>query len=152
MSVQYTYGGRRNHTSGDPLMDHGPNPFVIDMNKATIHNENYRTALWTGKYSQLTLMSIPVGQDVGLEVHVDHDQILRVESGQGLAKMGPSEDNLNFSQPVYVDSVIFVPAGSWHNIINTGTTPLKLNTIYAPVEHEFGTVHPTKEDAEKEEY
>ena len=130
------------------FFDHGPRPFVVDINKATVHNDTYRTALWTGKNLQLTVMSIPVGGDIGLEIHHDHDQFLRVEAGQGLAQMGDTKEHLYFSQPVFDDSAIFIPAGTWHNVMNTGNTPLKLYSIYAPPEHPFGTVHLTKEIAE----
>ena len=124
--------------------DFGPNPFVVDIYKATLHNDNFRTAFWTGKYLQLTLMSIEVGDDIGLEIHEDHDQFLRIESGQGLALMGDGKDNLYLQQPVFDDYAVFIPAGTWHNMINTGSTPLKLYSIYAPPEHPWGTVHKTK--------
>ena len=133
------------------LTDHGPKPFVVDINKATVSNDTYRTAMWTGKNLQLTVMSIPVGQDIGLEVHHDHDQFLRVESGQGLAQMGDQKDHLYFNQPVYDDSAIFIPAGTWHNVINTGNQPLKLYSIYAPPQHPAGTIHQTREIAEAAE-
>lgn len=132
-------------------VDHGPKPFVVDINKATIHNDNYRTTLWTGKNLQLTVMSIPPGQDIGLEIHHDHDQFLRVEGGQGLAQMGDTKEHLSFRQPVFDDSAIFIPAGTWHNVTNTGNNPLKLYSIYAPPEHPFGTIHQTKEIAEASE-
>jgi len=129
--------------------DFGPTPFVVDINKATIYNDNFRTALWTGTHLQLTLMSIPVGGDIGLEVHPNVDQFLRIESGQGLTQMGEKKDHLSLQQPVYGDFAIFIPAGTWHNVINTGNTPLKLYSIYAPPNHPWGTIHQTKEVAEK---
>ena len=133
------------------FFDHGGRPFVIDINKATVHNDMYRTALWTGKNLQLTVMSIPVGGEIGLEIHHDHDQFLRIEAGQGLAQMGDTREHLYFNQPVFDDSAIFIPAGTWHNVTNTGTTALKLYSIYAPPEHQFGTVHATKEIADAAE-
>jgi len=132
-------------------MDHGQRPFVVDINKATLSNETYRTALWTGKNLQLTLMTIPVGGEIGLEIHHDHDQFLRIEEGQGLAQMGDQKDHLYFSQPAYDDSAIFIPAGTWHNVLNTGNKPLKLYSIYAPPEHPHGTIHQTREMAEAAE-
>ena len=129
------------------LTDHGQKPFVVDINKMTLGNNTYRTAVWTGKNLQLTVMSIPVGADIGLEIHHDHDQFLRIEEGQGLAQMGDAKDHLYFNQPVFDDSAIFIPAGTWHNVLNTGNRPLKLYSIYAPPEHLFGTVHQTKEMA-----
>ncbi|RPF53887.1 cupin domain-containing protein [Aquisalibacillus elongatus] len=127
--------------------DFGSNPFVVDIEKATTQNESFRRALWTGEHLQVTLMSIGVGEDIGLEIHPDVDQFLRIEEGQGLTLMGDQEDNLTFRQPVYDDDAIMIPAGKWHNLINTGNRPLKLYSIYAPPEHPFGTVHQTKADA-----
>ena len=132
------------------LMDYGPNPFSINFQAATLQNENFRTALWTGTYFQLTLMSLNPGEDIGLERHPDVDQYLRIEQGQGLVMMGPNKENMPFKKMVSVNDIIIIPAGTWHNLINTGNVPLKLNSIYAPVQHPFGTVHKTKEDAKKE--
>lgn len=133
------------------LKDYGPKPFVVNINEATLQNNNYRTALWTGKHLQVTLMSINPGDDIGLEVHPDTDQFLRVEGGQGLVKMGPSKENLNFQEKVSNDFAIMVPAGTWHNVVNTGNRPLKLYSIYAPPHHPFGTVQHTKAIAHMEE-
>lgn len=129
------------------LTDYGQKPFVVNINEASKHNNAFRTALWTGKYLQVTLMSINVGEDIGLEIHSDVDQFLRLEQGQGIVRMGNSPDNLNFERRVFDDSAIMIPAGTWHNLINTGNTPLKLYSIYAPPNHPFGTVHVTKEEA-----
>lgn len=131
--------------------DFGPSPFVVDIAKATLNNETYRTALWTGNHLQLTVMSIPVGEDIGLEVHHNVDQFLRIEGGQGLVQMGNSKENLYLQQPVFDDFAIFVPAGTWHNVVNTGNKPLKLYTIYAPPNHPHGTIHQTKAIAEAAE-
>ncbi len=131
------------------LRDYGPEPFVINIEEATKENTNFRTALWTGDHLQLTLMSINVGDDIGLEMHPDVDQFIRIEQGQGLVMMGDSKCNLNFQKRVYDDYAIIIPAGKWHNLINTGCVPLKLYSIYAPPEHPFGTIHETKEDAEE---
>ncbi|MCC5910593.1 MAG: cupin domain-containing protein [Clostridiaceae bacterium] len=131
------------------LKDYGPKPYVVNIEEATKQNDYYRIALWTGEYLQLTLMSINVGDDIGLEVHDDHDQFIRIEEGQGIVKMGDRKDKLHFQAKVYDDYAIFIPAGKWHNLINTGCTPLKLYSIYAPPEHPRGTVHKTKEDAEE---
>ena len=117
--------------------------------EATNQNYNFRLALWTGTYLQLTLMSINAREDIGLEMHPDVDQFIRIEEGQGLVLMGDYPDRLTFQQMVFDDDVIFLPAGKWHNLINTGCTPIKLYSIYAPPNHPFGTVHKTKEDAEE---
>lgn len=132
------------------LRDYGPEPFVINIDKATKRNDTFRTALWTGNHLQLTLMSIPVGGEIGVEMHPDTDQFLRIEQGQGLSMMGPSKDNLNFQRNVSKDYAIFVPAGIWHNVVNKGGVPLKLYSIYAPPKHPRGTVHVTKADAAAE--
>ena len=129
------------------LRDYGPNPFVININAATKQNNTFRTALWTGTHLQVTLMSINPGEDIGLEIHPDEDQFLRVEQGQGIVQMGSSQGNLNFVRRLADDSAILIPAGTWHNITNTGNIPLRLYSIYAPPHHPRGTVHVTKADA-----
>lgn len=136
---RYPYKGHR---------DHGPNPFVTNIHEAVVRNNNFRTALWTGEYLQLTLMCIDVRGDIGLEMHPDVDQFLRLEQGQGLVMMGDSKDNLCYRQNVRQDYVIFIPAGTWHNLVNTGNIPIKLYSIYAPPNHPHGTIHLTKEDEE----
>lgn len=131
--------------------DHGKMPFVINIDEAAKHNKTYRTAIWTGNHLQVTLMSIDVGDDIGLEIHPNTDQFLRIEEGQGLVQMGKSKDHLDFKRHVSDDFAIMIPAATWHNVTNTGTTPLKLYSIYAPPHHPFGTVHRTKADAEAAE-
>ncbi len=132
-----------------PIKDYGPNPFVVNINQVTKQNTTYRTALWTGNHLQVTLMCINVGDDIGLEVHPNLDQFIRIEQGQGMVLMGDRKDWLDYRQRVYDDFAIMVPAGKWHNVINTGNRPLKLYAIYAPPEHRRGTVHITKEDAQE---
>ncbi|WP_308633860.1 cupin domain-containing protein [Paenibacillus silvisoli] len=126
------------------LTDYGLRPLVVNINQAAKQNDNYRTALWTGKHFQVTLMSINVGDDIGLEVHPTTDQFIRIEQGQGLVQMGDDKDNLNFQAMANEDYAIIIPAGKWHNITNTGNVPLKVYVIYAPPHHPFGTVHETK--------
>ncbi len=133
------------------LKDYGPKPFVTNIEETTLENNNYRLALWTGKNLQTTLMKINVGEDIGLEIHPDNDQFLRIEQGQGIVKMGNSKDNLDFQRKVSDNFAIFVPAGTWHNVINTGRVPLKLYAIYAPPHHPHGTIHQTKAIAEMHE-
>lgn len=130
--------------------DYGPEPFITDIDKATGQNKNYRTALWTGQHLQLTLMSIPVGGEIGLEAHSDTDQFLRIESGNGMAMMGSDKNRLNYQRSVGEGYAVFVPAGTWHNIINTGNCPLKIYTIYAPPHHPHGTIQATKAVADAE--
>jgi len=133
------------------IMDNGPDPSVFDLETATISNDNYRRVVWTGKYLQMTLMSIPVGASIGLETHPETDQFLRLDAGTGHVVMGPSEDDLPFQEDVSDGWATMVPAGTWHNVINTGDEPMRLYTVYAPVHHAPGRVQPTAEDAEREE-
>lgn len=142
------YENHHNHSHNpNELHDVGKQPFVIDIENATEDNQAFRTTLWTGDYLQVTLMSIDVGDDIGLELHSDVDQFLRIEEGKGLVQMGKTKDNLDFRRYVESDYAVFVPAGMWHNLTNTGNKPLKLYSIYAPPEHPHGTVHRTKAEA-----
>lgn len=133
------------------MSDHGPDPYVTDIEAATLGNDSYRRTLWTGANLQVTVMAIPPGHDVGLEVHHDHDQFLRIEAGTARVQMGPAEDDLVLDETVGEDFAVLVPAGSWHNLTNTGDEPLRLYSLYAPPEHPHGTVHATKEDADAAE-
>jgi mannose-6-phosphate isomerase-like protein (cupin superfamily)/predicted heme/steroid binding protein len=133
------------------LKDYGPEPFVVNINEATKQNDTYRTALWTGSHLQVTLMSLKVGEDIGLEIHPNLDQFIRIEQGEGIVKMGDRKDRLDFQERVYDDFAFVIPAGKWHNLINTGNEPLKLYSIYAPPQHPRGTVHVTKSDAQAAE-
>ena len=90
------------------LTDHGPQPYVLDIEEATLGNDNFRATLWTGKNLQLTVMTIQPGDDIGLEVHDDHDQFLRIEQGTGTVRMGPSKDDLSFEATVSDDDVVLV--------------------------------------------
>lgn len=126
------------------LRDYGSRPFVVNIDQAAKQNNTYRTALWTGKHFQVTLMSINVGDDIGLEVHPTTDQFIRIEEGQGLVQMGDCKDKLDFRAMAYDGYAIMIPAGKWHNVTNTGNKPLKIYVIYAPPEHPYGTVQETK--------
>ena len=125
--------------------------WVADIERATLDNENFRTVLWTGEHSQLTVMRIAAGEDIGLEVHPDHDQFIRIEEGKGRAELGPSEDEVAETHDVEADWAIVVPAGTWHNVVNTGDGDLKLYSLYSPSEHPPNTVHRTKAEAEAAE-
>jgi mannose-6-phosphate isomerase-like protein (cupin superfamily) len=131
------------------MKDYGPEPFTVNIEEITLENKNFRRVIWTGDYMQLTLMSINPGEDIGLELHPETDQFIRIEEGQGIVKMGDSEDKLDYQEDVFEDYAFVIPAGKWHNIINTGTKTIKLYSIYAPPQHPKGTVHKTKEDAEE---
>ncbi len=118
---------------------------VINIEKETLYNENFRKVLYTANYSQLVVMSIEPGYDIGMEVH-GLDQFIRIEQGKGKAVLNGQEYDIED------DFAIVIPAGTEHNIINTGDVPLKLYTIYSPPEHKDGTIHRTKADAEEEHF
>jgi mannose-6-phosphate isomerase-like protein (cupin superfamily) len=133
------------------IKDNGPHPNAFDIETATRENGTYRTVAWTGRHLQVTLMSIPPGQSIGLEVHPGTDQFLRLDAGRGRCVMGPAKDDLTFQQDVEDGWSIQVPAGTWHDVENTGDEPLRLYAIYAPVHHASGIVQKTAEDAEQDE-
>ena len=133
------------------VKDNGPEPKVFDLETETTANANYRTVAWSGKYLQVTLMSIPVGESIGLEAHPETDRFLRLDAGKGRVVMGPAEDNLNVEHEVGDGWAIMVPAGTWHDVTNIGDEPLRLYTVYAPVHHAAGIVQPTAADAERDE-
>jgi mannose-6-phosphate isomerase-like protein (cupin superfamily) len=126
------------------IADTGPQPQSFDMERATQANPDYRSVAWSGRYLQVTLMSIPVGGDIGLEAHPETDQFLRLEAGTGRVRMGPSADQLTFECDVSDGWCVLVPAGTWHNIANTGNSPMQLYTIYAPAHHKPGKVQGTQ--------
>jgi mannose-6-phosphate isomerase-like protein (cupin superfamily) len=121
--------------------------FISNIERETLENTNFRKVLYTASYMQLVVMSIPAGEDIGEEVH-GQDQFIRVESGEGKAVLDGVE------HAIKDDTATVIPAGTKHNIINTGESDLKLYSLYAMPHHEDGTVHATKADAEKdhEEY
>ena len=133
------------------VTDNGPQPNAFDIETETRDNSAYRMVAWTGKYLQVTLMSIPPGQSIGLEAHPETDQFLRLDAGQGRCVMGPAEDDLSFSQDVSDGWSIQVPAGTWHDVINTGDDDMRLYAVYAPTHHAKGLVQETFEDAEQDE-
>ncbi len=115
--------------------------YVANIEKITLENENFRKVLYTDKNSQLVLMSLIAGEEIGVEVH-DVDQFLRVEKGTGTAILNDVPHDITDG------SVIVVPAGTKHNVINTGSGTMKLYTIYMPPHHRDGVVHKTKAEGE----
>jgi mannose-6-phosphate isomerase-like protein (cupin superfamily) len=106
---------------------------------------DFRRVLWTGRHTQLVIMTLPVSGEIGDEVHEDTDQILTFVSGTGEARVGPD------ARKVTSGDLVVVPAGTRHNVVNTGPLPLVLYTVYGPPEHAEGAVHATKEEAEEAE-
>ncbi len=115
--------------------------FHSNIEKETLENQNFRKVLYTAKNSQLVLMSLKPNEEIGLETHRENDQFFRFESGRGMVIIDGNEH-------IVSDGIaIVIPAGSKHNVINMGTTDLKMYTIYSPAHHQDGTVHKTKADA-----
>jgi mannose-6-phosphate isomerase-like protein (cupin superfamily) len=120
--------------------------FTADIEKLTTENTDYRRVLYTGRYLQLVLMSLKPGEEVGEEVHEDHDQFFRVEEGEGQVVIDGA------TTPIRDDDAIIVPAGARHNVINTGSSDLKFYTLYGPPEHRDGVLQPTKADEYEEHW
>ncbi|MBE0426985.1 MAG: cupin domain-containing protein [Nitrospirae bacterium] len=115
--------------------------YVVDIEKATKENKNFRKVLYTAKNSQLVVMSLKPGEEIGEEVH-DLDQFIRIEKGKGKAVMD------NIEHKIKDDYAVVIPSGARHNIINTSKDEeMKLYTIYSPLEHRDGVIHKTKADA-----
>lgn len=125
--------------------------WVGDIEETTLDNATFRTVVYTGDHVQLTVMRLLAGEDIGREAHPDRDQFLRIESGTGRVEFGRSESEIEETHDVEGDWAIVVPAGVWHNVVNTGDGDLKLYSLYAPPEHPAGTVHRTKADAVEHE-
>jgi mannose-6-phosphate isomerase-like protein (cupin superfamily) len=115
--------------------------FNTNIEKETRENINFRRVLYTSKNSQLVLMSLKTGEEIGLETHTKNDQFFRFESGKGMVIIDGHEHAVG-------DGIaIIIPAGAKHNVINTGSSDLKMYTIYSPAHHRDGVIHPTKADA-----
>jgi mannose-6-phosphate isomerase-like protein (cupin superfamily) len=125
--------------------------WIADIEQATLENTTFRTVLFTGEHTQLTVMRLAPGEDIGREAHSNRDQFLRIEQGQARVELGKTEGTIDETHHVEDDWAIIVPAGIWHNVVNTGAEDVKLYSLYSPPEHPAGTVHRTKADAEAEE-
>ncbi|WP_373490354.1 cupin domain-containing protein [Parasphingorhabdus sp.] len=118
--------------------------YVDNIEQRTIENDDFRRVLYTGKNLQLVLMTLKPGEEIGEEVHEDRDQFFRVEEGAGEVRID------GVASKIEDDFAVIVPAGARHNVINTGSAPLRLYTIYGPPEHKDKRVHVTKEQAERD--
>jgi mannose-6-phosphate isomerase-like protein (cupin superfamily) len=114
--------------------------YVTNIEQETLKNEDYRRVLFTGRNTQLVLMTLRAGEEIGLETHEEHDQFIRVESGAGTVILDGTQHRLEDG------TAVVIPAGVAHNVINTSRDPLRLYTLYSPPEHPEGTVHRTKAD------
>ena len=120
--------------------------YVINIEEATKENNNFRKVLYTAKHSQLVLMSLKPGEEIGMEVHLDNDQFFRVDQGKGKVIIDGNEYEIQDG------FAVVVPAGANHNVINVSVNePLKLYTIYSPAHHQDNVVHQTKEQAQDDD-
>jgi len=126
--------------------------WVADIEAATLANRNFRTVLYTGEHTQLTVMHLRAGEEIGWESHGHLDQFLRIEQGTGRLDVGPSGESVVEQHEVGDDWAIIIPAGVWHNVVNTGDGDLHLYSLYSPPEHPPGTIHATKADADAAEH
>ncbi len=121
--------------------------YITNIEEATLKNENFRKVLYTAPHSQLVVMSLRPGEEIGMEVHGDVDQFIRFEEGQGKVVLDGEET------AVKADDAVVISAGTEHNVVNTSTSEkLRLYTIYTPPEHEDGTIHETKAEADLAEH
>lgn len=121
---------------------------IINIHSEVLNNDNFRKEVWTGKYLQITVMSIPAGGEIGLEMHDNLDQFIKVERGCAHVYMGKSKKEMKYIGKASANDGIIVPNGTWHNVINACTCTLKVYSIYAPPNHTKGTIHQSKLDAD----
>lgn len=119
--------------------------YVENIEKATLENDNFRKVLATNKFSQLVVMNLKPGENIGMEVHSDVDQFIRIEEGSGKAVLNGRE------YPLENDFAVVIPAGTEHDIINESSEDMKLYSVYSPAEHPDGTIHKDKAEAEADE-
>lgn len=126
--------------------------WVDNVERLTLDNTNFRTVVFTGEHNQLTLMSVPPGDEIGWEAHSHLDQFLRLEQGTARLDLGLTKDGVDESHAIEADWALIVPAGIWHNVVNVGSNDLKLYSLYSPPEHPDGSIHRTKADAAADEH
>jgi mannose-6-phosphate isomerase-like protein (cupin superfamily) len=130
------------HREFAPCQEAAMHGYVTNIETDTLGNDDFRRVIFTGPNTQLVLMTLQPGEEIGLEKHGGHDQFIRVESGTGVVRLNGKEFGLEDG------SAVVIPSGVEHNVVNTSSsTPMRLYTLYSPPEHPDGTVHHTKEDA-----
>ena len=125
--------------------------WIGDIERATLDNENFRTVVFTGTHTQLTLMRLRPGEEIGWEAHPHLDQFLRLEQGRARAEFGRTESSVEQRDEVGDGWAFVVPAGVWHNVVNIGDEDVRLYSLYSPPEHPDGTIHRTKAEADEAE-
>lgn len=133
--------------SGSSATDYGSGPYAVNVGRETLENHNFRVALWTGSALQMTLMCIPVREETGVEQYECTDRYIRIEQGQAIVRVGSTKHCLEWKQCLCGGDSVFIPAGMWHNVINTGTDALRLSSVYAPPQHPKGTLQRTRAEA-----
>lgn len=116
------------------------NGYVTNIERDTLENEDYRRVLYTGEHTQLVLMTLRPGEEIGRETHEGHDQFIRIEAGSGYVELDGERRDLADG------SIVVIPSGAEHNVVNSGAEPLRLYTLYSPPEHPDGTLQRTKAD------
>ena len=125
--------------------------WLDDITTLTLDNTNFRTVVYTARHTQLTLMSLKPGEEIGWESHPHLNQFLRLEQGKARVEFGRTKDEVDETHEVEDDWAFIVPTGVWHNVVNIGSDHVKLYSLYSPPEHPDGTIHRTKADAEADE-
>ena len=126
--------------------------WLDDIERLTLDNTSFRTVVFTGEHTQLTLMRLGPGEEIGWERHGHIDQFLRLEQGRARVEFGSTEETVDETHEVENDWAFIVPAGVWHNVVNIGDDEVKLYSLYSPPEHPHGTVHRTKAEADTAEH
>ena len=126
--------------------------WIGDIERLTVDNDTFRTVLHTGEHAQLVVMRLGPGEEIGWERHGHLDQFVRLERGTARLDLGRTADAVDEQHEVQGDWAFIVPAGIWHNVVNTGSEDVKLYTVYSPPEHPDGTVHVTKAEADAAEH
>lgn len=125
--------------------------WVGNIEEATLGNANFREVLYTGAKTQLTVMRLAPGEEIGVEMHDHLDQFIRVEAGKARVTVGPSKAEVSATHDLQDDWAVIIPGGTWHNVINTGDVDLKLYSLYSPPEHPDEAIHVTKAEADAAE-
>lgn len=135
------------HCNCNSQTDHGMMPHTVNMCDYAKRNSAFRTAHWTGENLQLTFMHISPCGDIGLEIHPDTEQFIRIESGNAMVYMGTCKERLDICFQLTAGEAVLIPKCYWHNVINTSSRlPLKVSSIYSPPEHPRGTIQRTQSD------
>lgn len=125
--------------------------WVGDIERATLDNDTFRTVLHTGEHTQLTVMRLGPGEEIGAEAHPDLDQFIRIEQGEARVELGAATGQIDETHELSDDWAVIIPAGVWHNVVNRGSGELRLYSLYSPPEHPPETIHRTKAEADAAE-